>query len=76
MLEHPLGWVHGDVEINATAHVIRRNISCVQYEGGVLLHTLVGVPARADGPPIVVARHNDHYKAVEAAPRGMARRGW
>jgi hypothetical protein len=66
MLQHPLAWVHGDWEINATAHVISRVISCVQYEDGLLMRLVIGVPERANGgPKLLLARHADHYVAVE-----------
>lgn len=74
MFRHPLAWVHGDWEINATADVICRVIDCVQYEDGLLMRLPIGVPVRADGgTKLLLARHADHYVAVEPFARGQDR---
>eukprot|EP00038_Savillea_parva_P010317 m.189448 g.189448 ORF g.189448 m.189448 type:complete len:771 (+) comp17731_c0_seq1:198-2510(+) len=70
MLHHPMAWVHGEWEINATADVIHRVIGCIQYEDEILSRVVVGVPLKADGPKLLLARHADHYMAVERAQGG------
>mmetsp|Transcript_30971 Transcript_30971/g.81072 ORF Transcript_30971/g.81072 Transcript_30971/m.81072 type:complete len:724 (+) Transcript_30971:202-2373(+) len=65
MMRLPFSWVHGDWEINATANVIQRVIECVQYEHGWQRRFVIGTPIEAHGQKIVLARHGNHYRAVE-----------
>jgi len=64
-LSKPKAWVHDQEEIQATAHVIGRDIYCIQFTNGEVQSTLVAKALDNEtGLTIHIARHNDHFKAV------------
>jgi len=75
-IKDPVAWVYGSWEINATSDVIGRAIRCVQFEDWRLMSCQVGTPMVAKGPPIIVARHSDHYRAVERLAHLPQRPEW
>jgi len=64
-LSHPKAWVHDQEEIQATAQIIGRNIMCIQFINGVVVPSPIGKAFDNEADlSILIARHNDHYKAV------------
>jgi len=63
-LSEPKAWVHDQEEIQATAQVIGRDIYCIQYTGEVQSTRVARALDNETELTILIARHNDHYKAV------------